>query len=162
AAFDLRAAVSRMEKLASLRPQQFDDMLTMIDDEVVPVRNGIDGEARARFERAVGAMGDADNADDKANDRRYFRWKIPEMAPPDPLDQILDLGPGLHPRRPFQDDDVAAVDVMKPVAELAHEHAVAGPQGRRHRRRRDVERLEQEGLDHDPEHDHHREGGRPA
>ena len=44
-------------------------------------------------------------------------------------------------------DDVAAVHVVQVVAQLVDEHAVADLERRHHRRRRDVERLEQERLD---------------
>ena len=63
--------------------------------------------------------------------------------PHDALDQILDVRGGGSGRR-LEHHDVAAVRVAEVVAELVDEHAVADLERRDHRRRRDVEGLEDE------------------
>jgi hypothetical protein len=68
----------------------------------------------------------------------------------DTLDEILDLSVGvLRLRRCFEDDDVAPVHVVQPIAHLVDEHAIADIEGRLHRLGRDVERLKEERLDED-------------
>lgn len=64
----------------------------------------------------------------------------------DPLDEVLDLAVGLA-LGALEHDDVARVHVVEAVAELVDEHPVADVEGRDHRRGRDEERLEEEGLD---------------
>ena len=72
--------------------------------------------------------------------------------PDDPLDEVLDaVGPDLLLGQ-LEHHDVAPVDVVEVVAELVDEHPVALLERGLHRGRRDVERLEEEGL-HDQGHD---------
>ena len=53
----------------------------------------------------------------------------------------------------LEHDDVAPVDVVEVVAQLVDEDAVADLERRHHRLRRDVERLEQERLDDERDHE---------
>ena len=64
-----------------------------------------------------------------------------------PLDEVLDPVVGLV-GRPLEHHEVAPVHVVELVAELVHEDAVVLGQGREHRLGGDVERLDQERLDH--------------
>ncbi len=73
----------------------------------------------------------------------HISWKAD-----DTLDKVFDLGRALALRR-FEHDDVTAVDVVEPVAQLVDEHAVVDLQGRNHRGRGDVEGLKEESLDDD-------------
>ena len=61
----------------------------------------------------------------------------------------------------LEHDDVAAVQVVEVVAQLVDEDPVTDLEGRLHRRRRDVERLEQEGLDDDRDDDRDDDQDRP-
>src|SRR3546814_15343739 len=65
------------------------------------------------------------------------------------LDEVLDACGSDLVLGQLEDDDVAAVDVVEVVAQLVDEHAVADVEGGLHRLGRDVERLDQERLDHE-------------
>ena len=62
-----------------------------------------------------------------------------------PLDEVRDAAGRIG--RLLEHDDVASLDVADSVAELVDEHAVVDVERVGHRFRRDVERLEEEGLD---------------
>ena len=68
---------------------------------------------------------------------------------------VDDLGALEPAARVAEDDDVAAVDLVRLVGELVDEHAVVDEQRVLHRPRRDVERLDEERLD---EHRDHQRG----
>ena len=72
----------------------------------------------------------------------------------DALHQVVDAGAVPLPVGLGREhDDVAAVQVVQVVAELVDQDPVPHLQRRHHRLRRDVERLEQEGLDDDRDDD---------
>ena len=68
------------------------------------------------------------------------------------------IGDGAHRRGLFSDDHVAAIGAAAaPVGDLLDQDPVVDHEARLHRLRGDVERLEEERLDHEGEHERHRQ-----
>ncbi|MFI5040798.1 MAG: hypothetical protein ACHQNA_02940 [Acidimicrobiales bacterium] len=88
AAFQLKEAVSLMEKAAVLRPKYAEDMEKFIAGIVGTIRTAIDAQDWDAFESGFVTMIEEANAYHEQYEKGYLRWKMPSEPPPD-----LDMTP---------------------------------------------------------------------
>jgi hypothetical protein len=90
AAFQLKEAVSLMEKAAVLRPKYSDDLEKFTGGIVEVLREAIATRDWDTFESAFDTMVEEANAYHEQYDKGFLRWKVPSEPPPDldftPLD----------------------------------------------------------------------------
>jgi hypothetical protein len=83
AAFQLKEAVSLMEKGAVLRPKYAEDMEAFISGIVATIGKAIDTEDWDTFEGAFSTMIEEANGYHEKYDKGFLRWKVPDEPPPD-------------------------------------------------------------------------------